>query len=128
MVRKNYGQRDPGESGAGPDIENLTRIRKPAPRNYGIQNVLDGSLAFVEYARQVELTIGFDDQFEMPRSFRDESLTMGNIDRKKLSELAGEGHCPSSFHGLGNHRVRTAPIRDHFEALVDVLDVVGGRL
>ena len=59
-----------GKAGAGARIDYVPRVREMAPRQHGIEHVLDGGFTGVENSGEIEVPIGLDDEFEVPRCER----------------------------------------------------------
>jgi hypothetical protein len=65
---------------------------KETPGEYRIDHVLDGCLARVHDASQVEMLVGLDDHVEMTGRSGDTFLAKRQIGGQKLAELIGKGH------------------------------------
>ena len=54
--------------------------------------MFDGRLARTHNAREVEVLIGLDDQFQMPRRPGDTGIAMRQVGWQNLAQLFGKGH------------------------------------
>ena len=78
-VRHDQGKRDAGETGAGAGIGNVLRAGEEPPGENGVEDMLDGGLAGVEDAGEVEVLVGLDDECEMAGGAGDTGVAMGQI-------------------------------------------------
>jgi hypothetical protein len=81
-VRQHDGERNAWKSGAGASIDYMPGVSEMAPREHGVEHMLDCGLASVQDAREVEVAIGLDYQFEVLRRDRNYRAAVRQVIRK----------------------------------------------